>query len=167
MIRQANAIAEQRAVGERRRRIDGDDPNGRVLGADVPHERRNERRLADTRRTGDTDRVRAARLRIEIVDDVVGELVPVFDERDRTRERTLVPGAHAVRERLPRPFVARQTAGSGSRTPAGCSASPPRARASAKAAASASTTAEPPHTQRAPTLSLRTPPATNPTPNTV
>ncbi len=50
VVGQADPVAEQRALGERAGRIDGDDPDRLVLRADVADERAIRRRLADTRR---------------------------------------------------------------------------------------------------------------------
>ena len=51
-------VAEQRAAGDRRRRIDGHDRHGPTGGADLRDERRDERGLAGARRSGDPDEVR-------------------------------------------------------------------------------------------------------------
>ena len=106
VVGQTDAVAEQRAVRERARRIDGDDADARVLRAHVAYERGDEARLADAGRPGHADRVRRAGLRVEIGDDVVGERVAVLDERDRARERAPVAVADAGGERLPCPVAA-------------------------------------------------------------
>ena len=106
VVGEPDAIAEQGAVRERRRRIDGDDSDGSLLAAHVAHEPGDQRRLSDSRWPRDPDCIRVSRLRIEVTHDVVGEGVTVLDERDRTRQRAFVARAHTFRERLPRPVAA-------------------------------------------------------------
>ena len=77
---------------------------------------RDQARLADARRAGDADRVRAARVRVELAHELVGQRVAVLDERDRARERAPVAGADARRRALARPVLAAAT-----RTPASAS----------------------------------------------
>src|SRR2546423_14459176 len=62
-----------------------------------------QRRLADTGRSGDADDVCAAGLRIELADDLVGERIGVLDKRDRPRKSAPVALADGRRERLARP----------------------------------------------------------------
>ena len=62
----ADAVAEDRAAGEGRRRVDGDDADALLLRAVVLRHRRDERRLARARRAGDADDPRASGLRIEL-----------------------------------------------------------------------------------------------------
>jgi hypothetical protein len=94
-------------VRERARRVDRDDAYVRSLLADVADERGDEGRLADAGRSGDADRIGATRLRVDLLHELVREGVRVLDERDRARERALVAGPHAGRERLPREVAAR------------------------------------------------------------
>ena len=61
----ADAIAEQRAAGERRRRIDGDDADRQPRVAEFAREHRGERALARARRSGDADAPRAPELRMQ------------------------------------------------------------------------------------------------------
>jgi hypothetical protein len=106
VVGEADAVAEQRPVRERRRGVDGDDADSPLLRPHVADECREERGLADARRARHSDRVRASRLRIEVVDDVVGERVAVLDQRDRACERAFVALADAGGERLARPLAA-------------------------------------------------------------
>ena len=107
VVGEADAVAEERALRERARRVDRDDADGALERADVAEKRADQARLADAGRAGDADRVRLARLRVEVVDEVAGERVAVLDERDRPRERPPVAGADPGAERLARPFPAR------------------------------------------------------------
>ena len=59
VVGEPDAVAEQRAVRERARRVDRDDADRRVALADVADERRDEARLADAGRPGEADRVGA------------------------------------------------------------------------------------------------------------
>ena len=68
-------------------------------------ERRDEARLADSRRTGDADRPRAPGGWIEIVDDACGERVAVLHERDRSRQRPPVAVGDPRDEALARPVA--------------------------------------------------------------
>ena len=63
-------------------------------------ERRDQARLADAGRAREADRVRAARVRVELADELDGRRVAVLDERDRARERARVAGADALDEPL-------------------------------------------------------------------
>src|SRR4029077_13467939 len=67
---------------------------------------RDETGLADSRRAGDSDRVRRAGLRIEVGDDPVREWVTVLHERDRARDGAPVAVADAGRQILPSPVAA-------------------------------------------------------------
>src|SRR5207244_3867331 len=87
VICETNAIAQQRALRERTRGIDGDDSNRPLPPADVADELGDERGLADTGRPGHSDRIGAARVRVDVPDELVGEWVGVLDERDRACER--------------------------------------------------------------------------------
>ena len=59
VVGQPDAVAEQRAVRERARRVDGDDADGLLEPAHVAEERADQARLADAGRPGDADRVGA------------------------------------------------------------------------------------------------------------
>jgi hypothetical protein len=71
MVGQPDAVSEQSPAGERARRVNGNDPDGRVTLANVPDERADEARLPDAGRSGDADRVRIAGLGLELPDKLV------------------------------------------------------------------------------------------------
>ena len=85
----ANAIAEQRAAGERRRRIDGDDADREPRVAVRAREQRRERALARARRAGDADAPRAADPRLQAREQRVESGAMILDDADRARERGL------------------------------------------------------------------------------
>ena len=110
VIRQADAVAEERAARERARRIDRDDAD-RPLGlAHEPDERADETRLADARRPGDADDRGAARCS--------GRARARADRRARRRPRRARShararadrGANARDELLERQLLARHAA---------------------------------------------------------
>ena len=105
VLGQPDPVAEQRALGERARRVDGDDADGLLLRARDPDQARHDARLADSRRPRDADRVGVARLRIEVVHDLIGERGAVLDERDRPGERAPVAVADCLHERVARPVA--------------------------------------------------------------
>ena len=105
VVREPDPIAEQRAVRERARRIDGDHADRALLGADVADERADQRRLADARRAGDPDHEGRAGLGVELADEGVGDRVAVLDERDGASKRTAIAAAYAGRELLERPTL--------------------------------------------------------------
>ena len=110
VVGEPDAIAEQRALRERARRVDGDHADrllrARGRGGRAPLIRLD---LPTPGRAGDADRVRAAGLRVDVADELVGERVAVLDERDRARERARVARADAGGERLARPVPPRAT----------------------------------------------------------
>ncbi len=108
VIRETDAISQQRALRERARGIDGDHPHRPLLQADVADKLGDERGLADTGWPGHSDGVRATCVRVDVPDELVGEWVGVLDERDRACERTRVTRADAFRERFPRPIPPRR-----------------------------------------------------------
>jgi hypothetical protein len=73
VVGEADAVAEQRALGERAGRVDRDHADGLPLVAHVANERADQRGLADARRPGHANRVRAPRLRVEVGDHLVRE----------------------------------------------------------------------------------------------
>ena len=105
VLREPDAIAEQGALRERARRVDGDHADALVLRADLADERGDQARLADAGRPGDADDVGGARLRVDLADELVRQRVAVLDERDRPRERAPVALAHPRGERLARPLL--------------------------------------------------------------
>src|SRR5918999_2927155 len=110
MVGETDPVAEQRALREGARGIDGNHADGRVPLAYIAKQRADEARLADTRRAGDADDVRPPRLGVELADEVVGERVRALDQRDRTRERATLPGTHAVEQPFERPSLRGQAA---------------------------------------------------------
>src|SRR5581483_8511128 len=129
VVGEPDPVAEQRALGERARRVDRDDADRRAFVAREADERRGEGRLADAGRSGQPDGVGVPRVRVDIGHDVVGERIAVLDDRDRARERASVAGAKRVDEALARPATAGCYAGC-SAPSAGCST---RLRASTRA----------------------------------
>src|SRR2546427_1417985 len=103
VIGEPDPVAEQRPLRERARRVDRDHADGAILFADLPDQRGDEARLADAGWARDPDRVRAPRLGIDVMDEVVGERITVLDQGDRPGECATVARANAFRERLPRP----------------------------------------------------------------
>src|SRR4051812_44304711 len=106
VIAQPDAVAEESAVRERARRIDRHDADRNVAFPHEPQERRDEARLADTRRPGEADRVHLPGLGIDVGDELVRERIGVLDERDRAGERTAVAAANAGGESLSCPVAA-------------------------------------------------------------
>ncbi len=105
VIAQADAVAEEGPVRERARRVDRHDTDLDVSLAHEPQKRRDQARLADAGRAREADRVHAARLRVELRDEVVGDRVAVLDERDRASERAAIPAADAGGEGLTGPVA--------------------------------------------------------------
>jgi hypothetical protein len=106
VVGEPDAVAEEGAARERARRVDRDDADGAPQPAHVANEGADQRRLADAGRAGDAERVRVARLGVELADDAVGGRVTALDESDRTRERAAVAPAHTGDELLVRPLPA-------------------------------------------------------------
>ena len=100
VVGEPDAVAEEGPLRERARGIDRDHADRAFLFAHMPDEGADQARLADSRRARDPDRVGAARRRIEVADDLVGERIGILDQRDRPRERPPVAGANAVGQRL-------------------------------------------------------------------
>src|SRR5919204_4057092 len=90
-----DAVTEERAAAERRRRIDGDDRDTVALLAIRAREAIDERALPSARWTGDADDPRMARLRIELAEDVRGFRFVVLDDGEDSRERAFIPVARA------------------------------------------------------------------------
>src|SRR5439155_1496480 len=103
-IGEADAVAEQRAVRERAGRVDRDDPDRLLLRPDEPDQRRDQAGLPDAGRPGDTDRVRSARLRVDVPHQLVRERIAILDERDRPGQRAPVARAHGLGQALARPL---------------------------------------------------------------
>src|SRR5438874_1358230 len=178
VVAEPDPVAEQRAVRERARGVDRDDAHRDIALPDVPDQRRDEARLPDAGRTGDPDRIRGARLRIEVGDDAVCERVAVLHERDRACERAPVALPDAGGKVLASPvapsghgpesiqFAATTGACSRWRYSSSAGASPPslRARSEPASAAATSITPQAAQIQRGPVGSRSSPPSAFPTP---
>jgi hypothetical protein len=90
VLGQPDAVAEQRALGERRGRVDRQHRDRPALGAARLGQRGDERRLAGPGRAGQADERGLAGVGIDLADDLPALGLVVLDERDRTRERALV-----------------------------------------------------------------------------
>jgi hypothetical protein len=71
VVAEPDPVSEQRALGERARRVDRDHADALLVAAHVPDERADQRGLADARRTRHADGVGAAGVGVEVADDVV------------------------------------------------------------------------------------------------
>ena len=130
----ANAVAEQRAAGERRRRIDGDDADRQARRRDSAREPRRERALPRARRAGDADAPRAAESRVQRASSASKPWPMVLDDADGARERGLLPRVEVgeqrrVRDRSAgaRVIVAAPSAARVRRARRGCRRRAPRA----------------------------------------
>jgi hypothetical protein len=103
VVREADAVAEEGALRERARGVDRDDADAPPVAAHALDERADQARLADARRAGDPDRVRVARLPVELLHELVRERVRALHQRDRAGEGAAVSCANAVGERLEGP----------------------------------------------------------------
>jgi hypothetical protein len=98
VLGQADAVAENRALRERRRGVDRQHGDLAVLRAPELRERPDQRGLAGARRAGQADDRGAARLRIDLADDRVALGILVLHERDRTGQRAAVAVEQALGE---------------------------------------------------------------------
>src|SRR5437899_2435755 len=103
VVGEPDPVAEQGPLRERARGVHRYHADGAILFADLPDQRGDQARLADAGWARDADRVRAPRLGIDVMDEVVGERIAVLDQGDRPGECAPVARANALRERLPRP----------------------------------------------------------------
>jgi hypothetical protein len=90
VLRQADAVAQQRAACEGRRRVDrkhGDVAPGRALGL---RQRADQRGLADARRPGEADHRRPPGARKDLAHEVPSRGVVVLHEGDPARQRAFV-----------------------------------------------------------------------------
>ena len=100
MVGEPDPIAQQRALGERRRGVDGEDGDRAVtlpleLG-EGPHQRR----LAHAGRPGEANDGGAAGLRVDRADQLPALGVVVLDQRDGARQRAAIPLEQAFSEIL-------------------------------------------------------------------
>ena len=91
-------VAEQRAAGDRRRRVDRHHRDRAPGLAQRGDQRRDERRLAGARRPGDADEVRAAGQRVQAAQRVLGDRRVVLDGRQQAREGAAVARPGGVGE---------------------------------------------------------------------
>src|SRR5438034_7715065 len=91
----ADAVTEDRAAAERARGIHGDDRHASGLLSIQAGEAIHERRFAAARRAGDPDRLREAGLWVELAHGFRRAGLVVLDDRDKARDRSLVPRARA------------------------------------------------------------------------
>jgi hypothetical protein len=94
----ADAVAEERAAGERTGRIHGHDADRPALRTNSSRKTIDERALPGPGRAGDTNQVGSPRAREDASDQIGAGRPLVFDERNRARDRLRVPGEHAVGE---------------------------------------------------------------------
>ena len=87
----ADAIAENRAAGERAGGIDGDDADGLLGAAELRNQAIDERALAGPRRAGDADQVSASGLREDAADEIRPLRGFVLDQADGARDRARIP----------------------------------------------------------------------------
>src|SRR5512135_1140774 len=94
-LHHADAVAEERATAERRRRIDRDDGDAIARVAVRAGQPVHERALATARRTGDADDARRAGLRVQVAQDVGRTRLVVLDDGEEPRDATFVAPAGA------------------------------------------------------------------------
>jgi hypothetical protein len=90
VVGQPDAVAEQRAVREGRRRVDRQHGDLAIAFALVLGQRTDQRRLADAGRARQADHVRVAGLGVELADELPALGLVVLHERDRARQCALV-----------------------------------------------------------------------------
>src|SRR5690606_13810197 len=95
----ADAIAEECAAREGRRRIDRYDADALAARAKVPCERGGQSTLPCAGRPGDADAVRMSDARVERAQELAKARALVFYDRDRARERGALSSLEA-REKL-------------------------------------------------------------------
>jgi len=90
VLGEADPIAEQRAVGERRGGVDRQHADGAPGRAARLGDGADQRRLADSGRAGEADDGGIAGVRIDLLDELPTLRAVVLDERDRARERAAI-----------------------------------------------------------------------------
>jgi hypothetical protein len=96
VLARADAVAEQRALCERRRGVDRQHADRAVPRALELRQRAEQRRLANAGRSREPDDHRLPGARVDLADELPPVRVVVLDQRDAARERALV----AVHEAL-------------------------------------------------------------------
>ena len=92
----AHAVAENRAAGERARRIDRNHPDGLAGVAGFGRQPIDERALAGAGRSGHANEVGPAGVRKDVADQARRGVGLVFDQRDGAGHRPHVAGSHAL-----------------------------------------------------------------------
>jgi hypothetical protein len=87
---ETHAIAEERATGEWAGGIHRQHPHALPARAQLAHQPRRERALADARRSGDADAHRAALQTRHAVDQLIATRAIVLDDADRARQRARI-----------------------------------------------------------------------------
>lgn len=100
VLHDAQSIPQKRPARDRRRRIDGQDPDLELQGTEVPDEPPRQGRFAGARRPGDAQLLDRAGGSEEVLGQGLGRGVPVDDEREGARRRGVVASAHASDEVL-------------------------------------------------------------------
>ncbi len=98
VLGEADAVAQQRALGERRGGVDRQHADAAPRFAARLRERADQRRLADAGRPGEADDGGLARVGIDLLDQLPALRAVVLDERDRARQRAAVAVEQALRE---------------------------------------------------------------------
>jgi hypothetical protein len=92
-------VAEDGASREGTGRIDRQDAHGMSERTDMAYQLIDQRTLAGTRRTGDTNHSRDAAAGVQLADQRAALHRFVLHERNRTRERTRIAAAHGCGKR--------------------------------------------------------------------
>ena len=98
VVREADAVAEQRPLGEGRAGVDRQHGHLAVASARVLDQAADERRLADPGRPREAHNRGVPRVRIDLANERPALGIVVLDQRDRARQGTLVAGKHALGE---------------------------------------------------------------------
>ena len=100
VVREADAVAEHGALGERARGVDRQHADLAVALAQLAADRPDQGALADPGRAGEADDPRLAGAREQLGDQPVALRIVVLDQADRPRQRALVAGDQALGERV-------------------------------------------------------------------
>ena len=94
MALHADAIAQDRAAGERAGGVDGDDADRFLLGAIVGRQAVHQRALAGARRAGDADAIGASGVGKKLLQELFGLGRTIFDRGHGPRKGPNVAGAN-------------------------------------------------------------------------